>query len=237
MNGAGSGGPYVSEDDYEDYKPSPGHLLSSSAAYFNSSNSASLGTSAGAAAGSGGLASGGPGGGGGSSSYSSGAPTTGGGNQGSSASSRNQVCCLVDDGKRCNRFAGNASYSKRIQKTVYYKRLKLEADHLVRKGYQFTRRYLNTLCSRRLLIINIFLHSLQANHIYICDYHKMVIQNARTRQKKDSDDEMNDGDDVPEVDLFQLQVNTLRRYKKHFKISSRPGLNKAQLADVSLITK
>lgn len=61
----------------------------------------------------------------------------------------------------------------------------------------------------------------------------MVIQNARSRQKKDSDDEMNDGDDIPEVDLFQLQVNTLRRYKKHFKIPSRPGLNKAQLADVS----
>lgn len=40
-------------------------------------------------------------------------------------------------------------------------------------------------------------------------------------------------DDVPEVDLYQLQVNTLRRYKKHYKISSRPGLNKAQLADVS----
>jgi len=34
------------------------------------------------------------------------------------------------------------------------------------------------------------------------------------------------------VDLYQLQVNTLRRYKKHYKISSRPGLNKAQLADI-----
>jgi len=34
------------------------------------------------------------------------------------------------------------------------------------------------------------------------------------------------------VDLYQLQVNTLRRYKKHFKIPSRPGLNKAQLADI-----
>jgi len=35
------------------------------------------------------------------------------------------------------------------------------------------------------------------------------------------------------VDLYQLQVNTLRRYKKHFKIPTRPGLNKAQLAEVS----
>ena len=61
----------------------------------------------------------------------------------------------------------------------------------------------------------------------------MVIQNARSRQKKESDEELNDGDDTPEVDLFQLQVNTLRRYKKHFKIPCRPGLNKAQLSDVS----
>jgi histone deacetylase complex subunit SAP30 len=114
---------------------------------------------------------------------------------------RGQTCCLVDDGRRCHRQAGNASYSKRIQKTVYYKRLRLENDT-------------------------------QALHIYICDYHKMVIQNARTRQKRDTDDEMNEGDDVPEVDLYQLQVNTLRRYKKHYKIPSRPSLNKAQLADI-----
>ena len=33
------------------------------------------------------------------------------------------------------------------------------------------------------------------------------------------------------VDFFHLQMNTLRRYKKHFKVTSRPGLNKAQLAD------
>ena len=26
-------------------------------------------------------------------------------------------------------------------------------------------------------------------------------------------------------------MNTLRRYKKHFKVTSRPGLNKALLAD------
>lgn len=34
-----------------------------------------------------------------------------------------------------------------------------------------------------------------------------------------------------EVDLFQLQVNTLRRYKRHYKLQTRPGFNKAQLAE------
>ena len=37
-----------------------------------------------------------------------------------------------------------------------------------------------------------------------------------------------------QVDFFQMPVNTLRRYKKHYKLQTRPGLNKAQLADVSI---
>ncbi|VVC91727.1 unnamed protein product [Leptidea sinapis] len=108
-----------------------------------------------------------------------------------------------NDIDRCRRLAGNASYSKRIQKTVAQKRLKLNIDN-------------------------------QARHTYICDYHKTMIQCARTKQRrnKDSEDDSNEADiDSPEVDWFQLQVNTLRRYKKHFKIPTRPGLNKAQLAD------
>lgn len=42
-----------------------------------------------------------------------------------------QICCLVDEGERCTRAAGNASYSKRIQKTVTQRRLKLNLDHMV----------------------------------------------------------------------------------------------------------
>ncbi|XP_014211113.1 histone deacetylase complex subunit SAP30 homolog [Copidosoma floridanum] len=119
-----------------------------------------------------------------------------------------QVCCLFDDGTRCTRSAGNASYSKRIQKTVTGRRLKLNLDT-------------------------------QARHIYICDYHKQVIQCARTKQQtqrrtKESEEDSGETDstDIPEVDLYQLQVGTLRRYKKHFRISTKPGINKAQLADI-----
>ena len=46
-----------------------------------------------------------------------------------------QVCCLVDDTLRCTRPAGNASYSKRIQKTVQQRRLKLSIDHSVSVGF------------------------------------------------------------------------------------------------------
>lgn len=42
-----------------------------------------------------------------------------------------QVCCLVDEGDRCKRLAGNASYSKRIQKTVTQRRLRLHLDAMV----------------------------------------------------------------------------------------------------------
>ncbi|XP_018334346.1 histone deacetylase complex subunit SAP30 homolog [Agrilus planipennis] len=114
-----------------------------------------------------------------------------------------QICCLVDNNDRCAKTAGNASYSKRIQKTVQQRRLNLSIDA-------------------------------SARHTYICDFHKMIIQCARSkRRRKDSEDDSNETDtDIPEVDLYQLQVNTLRRYKRHYKVSTRPGLNKALLADM-----
>lgn len=43
-----------------------------------------------------------------------------------------QICCLIDTEERCVRSAGNASYSKRIQKTVQQRRLKLIRDDSVR---------------------------------------------------------------------------------------------------------
>ncbi|XP_071846638.1 histone deacetylase complex subunit SAP30L-like isoform X2 [Apostichopus japonicus] len=118
-----------------------------------------------------------------------------------------QICCLMDDSVRCKRPAGNACYSKRIAKTVQQRKLKLNIDHSVR-------------------------------HIYICDFHKSKIHSVRNnkRKRKTSEDDgtispVHDAD-VPEVDLYALQVNTLRRYKKHFKIQTKPGLNKAQLAEI-----
>ncbi|XP_006770809.1 PREDICTED: histone deacetylase complex subunit SAP30 [Myotis davidii] len=116
------------------------------------------------------------------------------------------VFCLREDGERCGRAAGNASFSKRIQKSISQKKVKIELDKSVR-------------------------------HLYICDYHKNLIQSVRNRRKrKGSDDDGGDSPvqdiDTPEVDLYQLQVNTLRRYKRHFKLPTRPGLNKAQLVEI-----
>merc|ERR550517_1944315 len=60
---------------------------------------------------------------------------------------------------------------------------------------------------------------------------KMSFRACVHRKRKDSDDDDETDSEHPEVDLFQLQLNTLRRYKKHFKVPVRQGLNKAQLAD------
>ncbi|XP_039732033.1 histone deacetylase complex subunit SAP30 isoform X3 [Pteropus medius] len=122
-----------------------------------------------------------------------------------------QLCCLREDGERCGRAAGNASFSKRIQKSISQKKVKIELDKSVR-------------------------------HLYICDYHKNLIQSVRNRRKrKGSDDDGGDSPvqdiDTPEVDLYQLQVNTLRRYKRHFKLPTRPGLNKAQLVEVNKVQR
>uniref|UniRef100_A0A1A9W692 Histone deacetylase complex subunit SAP30 zinc-finger domain-containing protein n=1 Tax=Glossina brevipalpis TaxID=37001 RepID=A0A1A9W692_9MUSC len=35
-----------------------------------------------------------------------------------------QTCCLIDENERCRNSAGNASYSKRIQKTTIMKHFK-----------------------------------------------------------------------------------------------------------------
>ncbi|XP_069797308.1 histone deacetylase complex subunit SAP30L isoform X3 [Narcine bancroftii] len=87
-------------------------------------------------------------------------------------------------------------------------------------------------------LLVLLVHLPLVRHLYICDFHKSFIQSVRNKRKrKGSDDEGGDSPDheaeSPEVDLFQLQVNTLRRYKRHFKLQTRPGLNKAQLAEVS----
>ena len=58
-------------------------------------------------------------------------------------SNSGQICCLVEDGDRCKRLAGNASYSKRIQKTVAQKKLKLSLDINVstKRGNKILRPY------------------------------------------------------------------------------------------------
>jgi len=57
-----------------------------------------------------------------------------------------------------------------------------------------------------------------------------MIQSARTLKPSSQDE-------APEVDFSQLQMNTLRRYKKHFKVVTKPSLNKAQMAEVIIFKK
>ena len=116
-----------------------------------------------------------------------------------------KFCALLEHGRACNRPPGNASYSKKIQGMVAQRRLRLELDP-------------------------------KADHMYICEHHKTLIQTVRAKRKRRESEESSETvfsqtSSREYIDLFQLQMNTLRRYKKHFKLTSRPGLNKAQLAE------
>ena len=77
-------------------------------------------------------------------------------------------------------------------------------------------------------------HNKMAKHLYICDFHKNLIQSIRNRKGNDDDggDSLVQDTDTPEIDLHQLQVNTLRRYKRHFTPPTRPGLNKEQFVKI-----
>lgn len=55
-----------------------------------------------------------------------------------------QICCLIDDDGQCVNKTGNAAYSKRIQKTVSQRKLKLLLDPLVSFSFSFIFNY--TLC-------------------------------------------------------------------------------------------
>ncbi|CAG9771516.1 unnamed protein product [Ceutorhynchus assimilis] len=80
----------------------------------------------------------------------------------------------------------------------------------------YSKRIQNTVAQKRL---NLSLDN-TVGHFCICDLHKRIIQSA-----KDSEVANN------EVDLHHLQINTLRRYQRRYEVLTRPGLNKAQLAD------
>ncbi|KAJ1068716.1 hypothetical protein K5549_011669 [Capra hircus] len=80
--------------------------------------------------------------------------------------------------------------SRRVQKSISQKKLKLDIDKSVRQ-------------------------------LYICDFHKNFIQSVQNKRQRKTRDDGGDSPehdtDIPEADLFQLQVNTLRRYKRHYK--------------------
>ena len=48
-----------------------------------------------------------------------------------------RVCCLIENGTRCTRQAGNAAYNRRIEKTVQQRLLKLLLDQSVSVSFNF----------------------------------------------------------------------------------------------------
>lgn len=148
--------------------------------------------------------------------------------------SANQMCCLTEDGIRCSRIAGNASYSKRIQKTVQQKKLRLMIDNTARHVY---------ICDH---------HKNLIQRERTCSVKKKRKDSCEDENGTNSNDDsmfmmsfnannsssmgnfsrdLCGSDDYPTVDLSTLQMNTLRRFKRHYKVQTKPGINKSQLAD------
>lgn len=212
-------------------------------------------------------------------------------------------CCLTEEGvKRCTRIAGNASYSKRIQKIVQQKKMRLSIDHSARHVYicdfhknqiQSTRlpgdpcpvslqhgsgRQLhqspatggtkrkrkdhvgeedflidssneNSMLTEQDLLFSSSSHyeggvggdgyGEPQPHSHHHHHHHHNQQPHPPPPQHQSHGRGGGGKNssggqslaAGDLDLSCLQVNTLRRYKKHFHVQAKPGLNKQMLAE------
>lgn len=118
------------------------------------------------------------------------------------------TCCLIENGKRCVRPAISHTLSKRIQKNIQQKRLKIVQDP-------------------EAVHSNICFHHRQ----------QLVTPSRPDAKKKQADaveERAKPGNPSrnPQVRLDQLSANTLRRFKKFFNLQTRPGMNKTQLAEM-----
>jgi hypothetical protein len=211
--------------------------------------------------------------------------------------SNKHTCCLFDNGNRCDRVAGNASFSARIQKIVVTKKMNYALDQTARHSYicdyhkailtvakKSTTLARETKANARNYATNnnasVSLSSQHTNNLNELSLNQTPMQHQmnlemlskQSRLANNHTPVMNNmplrsgpqiayghyphsnqigpmdqimapsydntgGDSIPSgsggvsVDLQQLQVTTLRRYKKHFRVQTRPGLNKMQLAE------
>lgn len=75
----------------------------------------------------------------------------------------------------------------------------------------------------------------KAGHNQLCAYHKDVLAGMgavrpEKRRKRGSDDA------DPEVNFGQLNMSTLKRYKRHYELEPNRTLHKQELVDVSIQT-
>jgi len=221
------------------------------------------------------------------------------------------ICCLLDDGVRCDRVAGNASFSARIQKIVASKKMNFALDPNVRHAYicdhhkaviTVAKKSVPTARESKAAGRNLVATAAASNNVntntlpppHLNSYNDIALNQATIQHPVNLElmanqgrlannhtgmlismpirpgtqiayshyptgahpnqlarvdhpvlatsaapgfDSTGGGDSIPsssggvEVDLQQLQVNTLRRYKRHFRVQTRPGLNKMQLAE------
>ena len=118
----------------------------------------------------------------------------------SSDSISDRQCCLIDNNKSCWRVASLFSFSGYIQKLTEKKRLRLYP-------------------------------SSSMDHNHICEHHKNLVESIRIsprRHKHSEDSSETNEENAGEVDLSQLKMRTLRRYRNHYKLKIPNGFTKTQ---------
>lgn len=151
-----------------------------------------------------------------------------------------QICCLIEENSRCRRPAGLASFSKRIQ-TKIQRKLKLSLDSSVSfQWFVVEIKFWFIYCFR--LARNSSVTSInQESKLRATQNDSELGTTTRTVNLTASKSRPNHlrvsfviffFPSSIDVDFDKLQVQTLRRYKKFYKVPTRPGMNKAQLAEI-----
>lgn len=154
-----------------------------------------------------------------------------------------QICCLVEEGTRCNRLAGNACFNKRIQRTIVQRKLRLAIDGAAKHIY-ICDHHKNIIQSMRSITKRKRKEEEEENNSndeysfqgncnvagLNCSGYGATTTTTTTTTTSNYEEEGSTG---PNVDLSSLQVSALRRYKRFYRVSTKPGLNKSLLAEVN----
>ncbi|XP_027197874.2 SIN3-associated polypeptide 30 [Dermatophagoides pteronyssinus] len=187
------------------------------------------------------------------------------------------LCCLIENGTKCTRNAGNASYSKRIEKQVAQRKLQLIVDprsshayicehhkqiiQSIRTNSKRKRKDVNMIGNDdgigmiddelsmndfnglmndssnemiqhsivpSIMNVNSSIHHHHSHH-HMNNSGKYGLQHHQQQQQQPSS--YTSTTSSSPIDFHSLQVNTLRKYKRHFRLPIKHASNKNQLAD------
>ena len=117
-----------------------------------------------------------------------------------------QICCLIEEGQRCQSPATNATFNKKLLKSVSQRRQPFFADPEVSQVPKLDAGKPSSLIStcddaanrntvwcslNRIYLVYLFT-SLQVSHSYVCERHRILLHSMRAKRKRKDSEEEND---------------------------------------------